>query len=190
MAKAKLNPAFESISGPMDKMTLATTKEGETIMKKKPWRRKPRTANEKKVNQRFTCATAFAKAMVEDSVTKSFYESLPRRSFTGAYQVALRDFYHAPVVDAILVEKYTGKLGDIIGVEAHDDSGVNAVTIAVLDMNGGVLEEGPAHCSGANSHWEYAAQRDLAADQTVSIRATATDRPGNIGSKSCLAYFR
>ena len=104
----------------------------------------------------------------------------------GAYQFFLRDFMHAPAVEEIDTSNYSGRAGDRIQIEATDDTGVVAVQIQVTDMNGGWIEEGVAELEG--SGWIYVATKSLAAGLTVSIKAIANDRPGNTGTRSCLAY--
>ena len=72
---------------------------------------------------------------------------------------------------------FRGAIGDPIVIRARDDHAVTAVTVAVKDAAGIVLERGPARA--ADGAWRYAMTRSVATGSTVTVEATATDRPGN-----------
>ena len=72
---------------------------------------------------------------------------------------------------------FRGAVGDPIVIRARDDHAVMAVTVAVTDAAGVVLEQGAA--SAASGAWRYVATRSVAAGSAVTVTATATDRPGN-----------
>jgi hypothetical protein len=61
-----------------------------------------------------------------------------------AHNVAIADALHAPVVEIIQTENYTGKKGDPIGIRATDNFKVACVVLSIHDRNSVLLEEGKA----------------------------------------------
>ena len=98
------------------------------------------------------------------------------------FAFVLGDFLKPPVVETIDAAGYHGRVGDLIKVSARDDFEVVAVDVVIRDAADAVLEQGPAALVGGQ--WTYATTVAVVAGETVTIEATATDRPGHTGSKS------
>ena len=75
---------------------------------------------------------------------------------------------------------YAGSAGDIITVSAYDDFEVMDVHVAVADEGGVVLESGSAMME--NGRWIYTSTMTVTPGTTVTVTATALDRPGKSGS--------
>jgi hypothetical protein len=98
------------------------------------------------------------------------------------FTVIMTDFLKAPVVDAIDLSAYQGRVGDIIRIRTSDYTGVMAVSVAIRGPDLTLREEGAAVLVfGA---WIYTATTLRIAGETVTISATAVDRPGHTGVKS------
>jgi hypothetical protein len=160
---------------------------GRQILRRKP-RRIRRSAGQNLQPNRVRAAAKYWRSVLKDAELKAFYFGLPHVPSLGAYQHALRDFMHPPVVHEIDPAGYTGQIGGEIRVQASDDTGVLQVQVSISDMNAQLLEQGEAELR--DGVWIYASQKRIPAGQTVTISATAKDRPGNSGGKSCLAYCR
>jgi hypothetical protein len=84
----------------------------------------------------------------------------------NAYNVALRDWFHAPEIHRL------GRYGAAVRIWATDDTQVTGVQVFVMDENGNVLEQGEA-VQGRGDWWEYIPS---AAGKIV---VEARDLPGN-----------
>jgi hypothetical protein len=121
--------------------------------------------------ERFSRAAAFGRSVAADPALRAIYAEGPG-DHRSPYVAALTDALRAPVVDAVETAAFRGAVGDPIVIRARDDHAVMAVTVAVTDAAGVVLEQGTA--TAANGAWRY-----VAAGSSVTVTATATDRPGN-----------
>ena len=185
MAIVTLASHVTAISGSFGDLTYVPLGDRQ-ILRRKGKKGKRRPAQDVQPN-RVRAAAAYWRSMIlPNPELMRFYSSLPHVPSMGAYQFFLRDFMHAPTVEEIDTRNYSGRAGDRIQIQAADDSGVVTVRVQVIDMNGGLIEEGAAALEA--SIWIYVATKSLAAGKTVSIKATAKDRPGNTGTRNCLAY--
>jgi hypothetical protein len=185
MAIVTLAPHVAAISGTLGNLTYVPLG-GKQIIREKPKRVK-RTAGQNLQPKRIKVAADYWRSVIlTDPELKAFYFGLPHVPSMGAYQFFLRDFMHGPVVEEIDVSSYAGRVGDAIRIQASDDTGVWQVAVRISDMQGEVLEEGSAQTGEAG--WVYLATAPVASDRAVSVSVTAKDRPGNSGSKSCVAY--
>jgi hypothetical protein len=87
-------------------------------------------------------------------------------------------------VDEIDLSDYTGQIGGAIHIRAHDDFKLKDVRVVIRDTGGVVLEQGAANDSTPDGSWTYTATANVPAGQTVAIEVTATDLPGNKGTKT------
>ncbi len=183
MAIVKLASHVAAISGSLGDLTYVTLG-GKQVLRRKP-KRIRRSAGQNAQPKRVKAAAQYWRSVLENPELKAFYFGLPHVPSVGAYQHAVRDFLHPPVVEEIDWSGYSGQAGEPIRIHARDDTGVKEVTVRISDTDGKVLEQGAAELE--DSVWVYTSQTRLAAGQTVSICATAKDRPGNTGSRTCLA---
>lgn len=139
------------------------------------------TAAQLAVRERFRLAAAYARAALSDPVLRPFYEQRARERQRPLFSVAVGDYFNPPVVHAIDATGYHGHAGDLIKVSASDDFEVAAVKVEIRDATDAVLEQGPAAL--VDGAWTYVATVAVAAGETVTIEATAKDRPGNAHGK-------
>lgn len=111
------------------------------------------------------------------------YICLAQQLGTTAYSVAFADWYSAPRVLEIDVDRWTGNPGETIRVKARDHRMVTSVMLAVRDPQGQLLEMGKALQSEAGSTWwNYTTQSRVPMTPFPTIQATAFNLPGNIDS--------
>ena len=134
------------------------------------------------VREQFRAAAAYAKAVFADPVRRPPYESAARAKGMSLFAFVMGDFLKPPVVEVIDAAGYHGVVGDLIKITARDDFEVVGVGVVIRDAADAVLEQGPAALVGGQ--WTYATTVAVAAGETVTIEATATDRPGHTGSKT------
>ena len=139
------------------------------------------TAAQLAVRERFRLAAAYARGALSDPVLRPLYEQRARDRQQPLFSVAVGDYFNPPVLHAIDAAGYHGQAGDLIKVSASDDFEVVAVRVVIRDAADAVIEAGPAALNGGT--WSYAATAVVAAGDTVTIEATAKDRPGNAHGK-------
>ncbi len=175
-----------AISGTIAGLTYVRMGDRQVIRKQaKKARRKP---GQNRQPTRVKAAAAYWRSVLENPEKKAFYFALPHEPSLGAYQKAVRDFMNSPVVNEIDASQYAGRVGQSIRVAASDDTGISQLSVRITSMTGQLIEEGLAQADGTD--WVYVATTHVSAGQTVTIQATAKDRPGNTGVKTCLAYAR
>lgn len=180
MANLTLNSALQGISGRIDSWVYR--KFGDrVIIARRPTITGSPTPAQLVVRDRFKAAAAYAGAVLADPVLQPRYAAAARARGISLFAFALGDFLRPPVVQAIDASGYHGVAGDLIKVEASDDFEVVAVGLVIRDASDAVLEQGPAAL--VEGRWTYTARAVVGRGESVTIEATATDRPGHTGAK-------
>jgi hypothetical protein len=177
MAKAKMNPVMENMSGAIGDLVFRRRAGQVVVSRKADISGRVLSAGQLNHMERFRQATFYAKASLADSSVRPIYETLAKTKDKPAFALAVGDYLNAPSVDAIDLAGYTGKAGEKIVIRASDDIEVIAVSVAIRDSKG-VVEQGSA--AFEQGYWRYTTQTavDLAAG-SVAVDVTAVDRPGN-----------
>jgi hypothetical protein len=166
MALVKDNLVTEGLSGKLGKrLVIRHMKDGRTIFATRPnyeghvW-----TAGQGAHHNRFREAAAYARLA---SKTNPLYAALAAGTSRNAYNIALADWFHAPVIHRVT------RQADCIRVEASDDIGVTEVRVTVCDDQGNLLEQGQAVLT-ADDCWEYQAKTQ------GQVSVEAFDLAGNL----------
>jgi hypothetical protein len=125
---------------------------------------------------------AMLEAITYADFAKTQAEYLQRELTTGisAYYTAIIDWFEAPKVYEIDVDRWTGKPGHTIHVKARDNVLVAGVSVVIRDPEGNVLESGQAVQTKAGSPWwKYTAQACVPMKPFPIVEATARDLAGN-----------
>ena len=81
------------------------------------------------------------------------------------------------------LSNYAGSAGDKITFRTVDDFGVVSAQVAITKADGTVIESGSASETAPNSgSWSYTATQAVPPGTHVCVTATATDRPGGVGT--------
>jgi hypothetical protein len=179
MAKIELNSAIRRIRGTIDNWVYRRNGDGVAIAKRPTVTALP-TAAQLAVREDFRAAAAYARSVRLDPIQRPRYEAAARTKGKNAFAFALADFLNEPTVLSIDMSAYHGALGDLIKVRASDDFEVMGVTVAICDLEGGVIQQGAAVFM--DGQWRYAASGGIGLGESVIIKAVATDRPGHTGS--------
>ena len=179
MAKAALNSALTSLRGSIDNWVYRKTGDG-LVVTRRPQITAPPSPAQLAVRELFRAAAAYAKTAMADPVQGPRYAAAAAQMGLRPFALAVSDFLKPPVVQAIDPVGYHGAVGDAIKVRAFDEFEVTGVTVELRDAADVVLEQGPAVL--AEGTWRYLATTPVAAGTALTIRAVATDRPGNTGS--------
>ena len=102
---------------------------------------------------------------------------------TTAYALAVADWYGAPRVLQIDVDRWRGNPEEMIRVKARDNVMVASVVIVIRDPEGQIQEMGEARQSHAGSAWwNYTTQLPVLVTPFPTVQAVAFDLAGNRGS--------
>jgi len=148
MAKVTLNQLLEVVRGGLDGTVFRRRPDGTIIISAAP-RYGERKATRKQKEHRERMKKAAEYASWADDVYP-IYGQLAENSgkWLSAYNVALSDWFHAPVIHRI--ECRNGR----ILVQASDNVLVTKVQVTVFDEKGTVLEKGEA-VRGEQDCWEF-----------------------------------
>lgn len=132
---------------------------------------------------KFGRATAYARIAVKNPELKSMYQAVVKGG-QRAFNLAMMDALHAPVVESILADSYHGQIGDPITIRATDDFKVVGVVVSIYNQAGNLVEQGNAVNQENNVYWLYNTGHENIELTGSKISAIATDLPGNSTSLS------
>lgn len=153
---------------------------GRTILSAKP--RKPRVPPSEKQLQhreRFRAASRYAKAAARQEVIGALYAT-QADGFNSAYNIALKDYLSAPVIDGFDTKGFRGRKGEYLGVYAEDNFGVATLTVSIMNEAGEVLASGIAEEAVYNTYFTYRLSGGLPVSESLVLRAEAKDYAGNV----------
>lgn len=179
------NDATFGLSGKVGKMFSYRQRNGETVVGRKPskskrTKKRKATADQIAVRLRFKEGTVYAKNAMVDAALKAQYEPSAINGIT-IYNLAVADYFTAPVVNSINKDAYQGAIGDKITIRATDDFKVVGVKVVLTNADGSLLEQGEAMLLANGLDWQYTATQANAILAGTKIKATANDLPGNTG---------
>lgn len=179
MAIVKKNLVTQGLSGSIGNSLVFRVVGDRTIVSSMPTSDGVLSEAQQAQRQRFLNAVAYAKAQMQDEVSKLLYEEVAKRKpFLSAYNAAVADALTPPNISRVIVENYTGAVGDELLVVITDDFGVDAVMITIYDASGALLEQGQA-LEGEAQTWKYVATEVLGSLTDARIVVFAKDKPGN-----------
>jgi hypothetical protein len=183
MAKRRVNPSVGDITGKVGDLVHYTRK-GKPCVRRAPVRKKSFRAGELKNQNRFFHAQEFAAGVLTDDVQRLRYEKAAAGTAASAQNVAVSDFFHAPVITDVDLTRYTGRAGEFIRIGAEEGRiGAAEVQVTIADRAKTVIEKGEATKSNDDVTWWYVSQKDLPPDQLLWITVTAVDQPRNRATK-------
>jgi hypothetical protein len=186
MAKLNLNPLLRSLQGRIG--DLVFVHEGDSIYVRHAAEKRPLFRSPAQVahTSRFVVASRWARTLLVNPAMRKLYQHACHDHLTP-HNIAVRDYMHAPVVDAIDLESYTGNPDDIIRILASDDFKIVHMAVQILTVDRQIVEEGEAEWNAAAACWVYVTRTQVRPETTVLIEAAAMDLPGNRGTAK--AYF-
>ena len=158
---------------------------GKPFVREAPHREAPPTPAELDNQGRFRSASKFAHSTLTDPQQKARYSAAAARTGSTAYNVAVSDFMHPPVITEVDLTRYTGRAGQFIRIRAEEKKiGAAAVHVVIADRTQAVLEQGEACSENDGTTWWYTARQDIPPDGLLWITVTAVDQPGHRTSKN------
>jgi hypothetical protein len=167
MAKVVDNILVRGLSGKLGtQVVIRRLRDGRTIVCNTPdFSNRKLSKGQKEHHKRFQEASAYAR---EASRTNPIYAKLAEGTMKNAYNVALGDWFHAPVVQRV------ERQGKTIRIEATDDTMVTSVQVIILDEKGKVMEKGQG-IRGDGNWWKYVPTAE------GKVVVEAEDLAGNVG---------
>lgn len=136
MAKIIRNPLFTGMRGKLGNVVFRQRRDGTIIMSAAPVSKDRKSTESQRAQQsRFQQAVAYAR---DAAKTEPFYAELAQRTHKTAYNIAISDWFHAPVIHEI------SRRSGHIRIDASDDGRVANVYVTILDEVGNHLEQGAA----------------------------------------------
>jgi hypothetical protein len=166
VAKVRKNIIIEGISGKLGgQLVFRNLKDGRTIVcAAADFSNRVLSTDQKAHHSKFKAGAAYAKAA---QYSQPIYAQLAAGTMKTAYNIALADYFHPPMIHAVKRE------GSRVKIHATDDVLVMGVSVTVFSTDGKVLEKGEA-IKGVADWWEYIPQ------VTGKILAEARDLAGNV----------
>ena len=166
MAKVRNNLITEGLSGKLNKrLVFRQMRDGSTVLCTSPdFSNRVFSQAQLTHQSRFQQASAYAK---EAAKTQPIYADLAAFSHKPAYNIALSDWFHAPVIHQ--VTRQAGR----IRVDVTDKVLVSAVRVTLLDEQKQTREQGQAVWV-QDARWEYETSTE------GNILIEAFDLAGNI----------
>lgn len=167
MAKANFGKFINGMRGKIGDLVYRLMPDGSTVVSRAPHKKKLNFSRKQKSHQdRFGQAASYARRAAQDQPI--YAELAAATTMKTAYNFALSDWWHAPVIHRI--QRLDGR----ILVEATDNVLVASVQVTILDEKRKVMEKGEATRSEGDC-WEFAAHAE-----GKTILAEARDLPGNV----------
>ena len=158
---------------------------GKPCVRGVPHREVPPTPAEKNNRDRFRAASKFAPSTLTDPTQKARYSAAAAKTGSTAYNVAVSDFMHAPVITEVDLTGFTGGAGQFIRIRVEEKKiGAATVKVVIADRSQTVLEQGAASLENDGVTWSYTAQEEIPQDRSLWITITAVDQPGHRTSKT------
>ena len=170
MAKMQGNPILQGLSGSLgNQLYFRRLRDGRTIVcAKQDFSRRKLSAGQAAHHERFKAAAAYAKAAAQ---TRPIYAQLAAGTMKTAYNVALSDWFHPPVIHRVEVREET------VRIWASDDVLVAQVTVIILDEQGRVVQQGLAVLAQPD-WWDFAPTPPLRGRYKLVVEAQ--DLAGNV----------
>jgi hypothetical protein len=165
MAKVTRNPIVRGIQGSVGRLVFREMPNGETWVSGKPdFSNRTFSEGQKAHQSKFQQASAYAR---EAAKREPIYAELARGTVKSPYNVALSDWFHAPVVHEVRRE------AGLVRVRATDNVKVVRVRVTVLDEAGMAVESKEAVQVDAD-WWEVGCDAER-------VVVEALDLAGNVG---------
>jgi len=178
MAISKYNVITHNLSGKVGDLLLFRNRFGRTIVGKIPVHTSEPTVKQLEVRTKFKAASNYAKIALKNPPVAELYAQRKGNGISS-YNLAIADFFSAPVIVDVITDADTGAVGSSIVVQATDDTKVKSVFVIIFTADNTFFEQGYAMENASGGGWVYTATRANASLAGCKIHVTAMDLPGN-----------
>ncbi|MBN2213642.1 MAG: hypothetical protein JW723_05305 [Bacteroidales bacterium] len=178
MARLKERNIIKGLSGRVGKNFIFKQYGSKTIISVYPDMSKVRlSAKQKKENNRFREAMAYARSQMSDPDAKAAYKA-KAKDMQKPHNVAIADFYNPPEIDYVDVSISKAGQADRIFIDAKDDFMVVRVEVEITSDDGNQKETGQAMQINEN-RWLYVVREVYHTAEGLTVTIRALDKPGN-----------
>lgn len=164
MAKAANNILLRGVSGKVGGVVIRQMRDGSIRLCAPPdFSNRKLSKGQKEHHKRFKQAAAYAR---QAASTEPVYAELAAGTMKNAYNIALSDWFHPPVIHGV------ERVGETIRVAASDNVRVARVQVTISDQEGRIVERGVG-IRREGDWWEYVSNTE------GKIVAEAWDLAGN-----------
>jgi hypothetical protein len=177
MGKIKDNVITRGFSGKFGEDLMFRQVDNKTIFAKRRLVSSAPTAGQTEVRNRFTQATMFASAAMDNPQASVEYKLMAELlGLKSAYLAAVTDYLTYPEIGGVYAEDYRGTIGDMINIKVKVPYKVVGIQVSILLPDGSTLESGDAVAN--QLAWRFTAT--AANPQVVGSKLvmTAYDRRG------------
>lgn len=179
MARSKNNPVLKGLSGQIGRnIVVKTYSDGRQVVANMPSRRSKTSEKQRDNETKFGSSNHYAQMQMSDPAVAAQYNRRAKGTSANGYNLAVKDFMHAPRIESVEAADYAGKRGSIIRVRATDDFKVVTVTVTIT-VGIKVIETGEATPRGRRGLWRYATTAVNARWKGSVVTAVAQDMAGN-----------
>ncbi len=185
MAQVKMNPVFTKVKGKVGDLVFKQYGEALVMARTPGTNGHEATPAQAATRERFREAALYGKMALAQPAVRQAYMTVARERHQPLMSLMVADFFNEPMVDKVEAETYSGQPSQTIVITAHDDFEVIGVTVAIRDAGGQPVENGSAVQNPPNSgRWTYTTTQTVSNMTGVQVTATASDRPGNVGTRT------
>ena len=182
MAQVKDNIITKGLSGRVGKNIVFKNYGSKTVVSAYPDMSNIKlSAKQKKENNRFKEAMAYAKGQMGDPDSGAAYKARAT-GLQKPHNVAIADFYHPPEIGHVDVSIAKTGQADRIFIDATDDFMVVKVEVEITGEEGSQNESGQAMPINEGK-WLYVVQGVYPSVEGLKITVRAWDKPGNCTAK-------
>ena len=142
-------------------------RDGRTILCVKPdFSRRKLSEGQQAHHGRFREGAAYVR---DAAKSEPVYAELAAGTMKTAYNIALADWFHPPVIHRVELQDGT------VRIRASDDVCVAQVTVTILDETGNVVQQGPA-VQAQPKWWDFTPTLPLLSGYKVVVEAKTVER--------------
>ena len=156
MGKIQSNIITKGFSGKYSEDLMFRQFKRKTIFSRIGASTKPPTARQLEIRNKFTEASLFASAAIDNPPVYEDYKKMAEQlDLSSAYVAALTDYSTEPEIATVFTAAYQGEVGQLINILGTMPYKIVDVDVSILRPDGTVLESGKAEAH--EEKWRYAA---------------------------------
>ncbi len=182
MAKMKLNPAVETLSGKLGDMIHRQLWGRHVVSHVPNFSNYVPSLKQCAQNNKYKAAGAIWGTLAPE--VKAAYGAWGKELNRPPYALFNKNYAHPPTVEDIDLSGYTGQPNQIINVHAVDLFEVARVQVTVRAAGGNVIESGAAlKVEGSKRQWIYRTTGTVEEPAGLTVEAVAVNWPGREGNR-------
>lgn len=177
MGKIKNNVITKGFSGKFGDDLVFRQVDNQTIFTRRPSVSAAPTARQSEVRSRFTEASLFASAAIDNPQASLDYKLMAElQGLKSTYIAAVTDYLTPPEIGSVYTGAYKGQAGDLISIKPKIAYKITDIDVSIVGADGVAIESGKAVSNELK--WRYTATTVNPAVTGSKIMLVARDRQG------------